>query len=111
FSFTSASVEGRLSACQNLECHAPSEKETALIQRVADFATVVAEAGRTYSPALIANYAYDLAKQFNQFYHDCSILREEDDTCRQFRLLLSRTVAVTLRRAVGLLGMEMPERM
>ena len=100
-----------LSACQNLECHAPSEKETALIQRVADFATVVAEAGRTYSPALIANYAYDLAKQFNQFYHDCSILREEDDTCRQFRLLLSRTVAVTLRRAVGLLGMEMPERM
>ena len=100
-----------LSACQNLECHAPSEKETALIQRVADFATVVAEAGRTYSPALIANYAYDLAKEFNQFYHDCSILREEDDTCRQFRLLLSRTVAVTLRRAVGLLGMEMPERM
>ena len=89
----------------------PNEKETALIQRLADFGTVVSEAGRTYSPALIANYAYDLAKQYNQFYHDCSVLKEENDTLRVFRLVLSREVANVLRRALGLLGMEVPERM
>lgn len=78
---------------------------------MADFPGVVAEAGRTYSPALIANYCYDLAKEYNQFYHDYSILREEDASVRSLRLLLSAVVARTLKTGVGLLGMEMPERM
>lgn len=89
----------------------PNEKEVALIQRVADFPAVVREAGRSYSPALIANYCYDLARLYNQFYHDCPILKEEDATVRAMRLMLSHTVARTLRTAASLLGMEMPERM
>ncbi len=89
----------------------PNEKESTLIQKVADFPSVVAEAGRSYSPALIANYAYDLAKEYNQFYHDYPILKEEDASVRDLRLLLSYVVARTLRTAVGLLGIEMPERM
>lgn len=89
----------------------PNAKESALIQKVADFAGTVEEAGRTYSPARIANYAYDLAKEFNQFYHDYSILREEDPATRALRLHLSAVVARTLKQAVALLGMEMPERM
>jgi len=78
---------------------------------VADFPSVVKEAGRTYSHALIANYCYDLAKEYNQFYHDYSILKEEDEAKRTFRLLLSAVVARTLKSGVSLLGMEMPERM
>ncbi len=89
----------------------PGEKEAALIQRLADFPSVVSEAGRTYSPALIANYCYDLAKLYNQFYHDCPILKEEDGELRNMRLMLSHAVARTLRTATGLLGIEMPERM
>ena len=72
---------------------------------------MVREAGRTYSPALIANYCYDLVKEYNQFYHDYSILREEDAAVRGLRLLISWTVARTLRSAMSLLGIEMPERM
>ena len=90
---------------------APNDKETALIQRLMDFGNVVTEAGKNYSPALIANYAYDLAKEFNQFYHDYSILREEDAAVRVFRLKLARTVSQILKRAVWLLGIEVPERM
>lgn len=89
----------------------PNAKECALIQKVADFPGVVAEAGKSYSPALIANYAYDLAKEYNQFYHDYSILKEEDADKRDFRLLLSFVVARTLKGAMSLLGIEMPERM
>ena len=89
----------------------PNEKESVLIQKVADFASVVEEAGKTYSPALIANYAYDLAKEYNQFYHDYSILREENKEKRNLRLLLSVVVARTLKNAMSLLGIEMPERM
>ncbi len=89
----------------------PNEKESTLIQKVADFPNVVKEAGRTYSPALIANYCYDLAKEYNQFYHDYSILKEEDKQKRDLRLLLSAVVARTLKAGVSLLGMEMPERM
>ncbi|MCM1377894.1 MAG: arginine--tRNA ligase [Clostridium sp.] len=89
----------------------PNAKESVLIQKVADFPGVVAEAGRTYSPALIANYAYDLAKEYNQFYHDYSILKEENSAVRCMRLRLSQVVARTLKSAVELLGMEMPERM
>ncbi len=90
---------------------APSDKETSLIQKLADFNLVVADAGRNYSPALIANYVYDLAKEYNQFYHDCSILREQDDKVRAFRLLLSDTVAGIIKRGMSLLGIEMPDRM
>ena len=89
----------------------PNEKETSLIQRLADFTTAVADAGKNYSPALIANYVYDLAKEFNQFYHDYSILREEDKAVRVFRLKLSRTVGDIIARALSLLGMEVPQRM
>ena len=90
---------------------APNEKETALIERLADFTAVVADAGKNYSPALVANYAYDLAKEFNQFYHDYSILREEDAALRVMRLKLSRTVGEIIARALSLLGMEVPQRM
>ena len=89
----------------------PNEKEVSLIQRLADFPALVDEAGRTYSPALIANYAYELVKEYNQFYHDYSILREENTDVRAFRLSLSRTVGDTVRRAMWLLGIEVPERM
>ena len=89
----------------------PNAKESALIQKVADFPGVVAEAGKSYSPALMANYCYDLAKEYNQFYHDYPVLREEDAATRCLRLTLSSVVARTLRAAASLLGMEMPERM
>lgn len=89
----------------------PNEKESTLIQKVADFPSVVKESGKSYSPALIANYCYDLAKEYNQFYHDYSILKEEDENKRMLRLLLSAVVARTLKTGVSLLGMEMPERM
>ena len=89
----------------------PNEKEVSLIQRLADFPALVDEAGRTYSPALIANYAYELVKEYNQFYHDYSILREDNTDVRAFRLSLSRTVGDTVRRAMWLLGIEVPERM
>lgn len=89
----------------------PNEKESTLIQKVADFPAIVAEAGRNYSPALVANYSYDLAKEYNQFYHDYPILKEQDGATRRMRLMLSEVVARTLRTATSLLGMEMPERM
>ena len=95
----------------NIEAVTPNEKEIAIIQRVADFPAVVDEAGKTYSPALIANYTYELAKEFNQFYHDYSILKEEDENVKVFRLELSRTVAGVIKRAFSLLGIEVPERM
>ena len=89
----------------------PNEKETSLIQKLADFTAVVTDAGKNYSPALIANYVYDLAKEYNQFYHDCSILKEQDQAVRCFRQLLSETVADVIKRGMSLLGIEMPNRM
>ena len=89
----------------------PNEKEVTLIQRLADFPSIIAEAGRTYSPALIANYVYELVKEYNQFYHDYTILGEADAQVRAFRLVLSRQVAEIARRGIGLLGIEMPQRM
>ena len=89
----------------------PNEKEIALVQRLSDFPSVVSEAGRTYSPALIANYTYDLVKEYNQFYHDCSILREENEGVRSLRLALSDATARTVKTAMGLLGINVPERM
>ena len=78
----------------------PNEKEVTLIQRLADFPSVVAEAGRTYSPALIANFVYELVKEYNQFYHDYTILGEADAQVRAFRLVLSRQVAEIARRDI-----------
>ncbi|MGN0211845.1 MAG: arginine--tRNA ligase [Muribaculaceae bacterium] len=89
----------------------PNEKEIALIQRLADFPGVVAEAGRSYSPAQIANYVYDLVKEYNQFYHDYSIMKESDEAVRSFRIKLSEVVGTIVRRATGLLGIEVPNRM
>ncbi len=87
------------------------EKEEGLIQKIADFEAVIAQAGEDYSPSGIANYAYELVKEYNQFYHDFSILREENEASRAFRLALSATVARTVKAAMGLLGIEVPERM
>ena len=89
----------------------PNDKEISLIQHLADFPGVVKEAGRTYSPALIANYVYDLVKEYNQFYHDYSILNEQDASVRSFRLALSHAVAEVVKRGMWMLGIEVPERM
>ena len=88
-----------------------SEKEEGLIQMVADFAAVVKQAGEDYSPSIIANYTYDLVKEYNQFYHDFSILREENEAVKVFRIALSANVAKVVRLGMGLLGIEVPSRM
>ena len=88
-----------------------SEKEEGLIQMVADFAAVVRQAGEDYSPSIIANYTYDLVKEYNQFYHDYSILREENEAVKIFRIALSANVAKVVRLGMGLLGIEVPSRM
>ena len=88
-----------------------SEKEEGLIQMVADFAAVVRQAGEDYSPSGIANYVYDLVKEYNQFYHDFSILREENEDVKLFRVALSANIAKVVRLGMGLLGIEVPDRM
>ncbi len=90
---------------------APGQREITLIQRLADFPSVVSEAGASYSPALIANYVYELVKEYNQFYHDCSILREENPQVRSMRLALSDATARIIKRGMSLLGINVPERM
>jgi arginyl-tRNA synthetase len=89
----------------------PNEKEISLIQKLADYPSTVAEAGKSYSPSLIANYAYELVKEYNQFYHDYSILREEDAAVRSLRLALSEATSRVVRSAMSLLGIRVPERM
>ena len=86
-------------------------KEEEIVQHIADFPAIVRQAGTDYSPSAIANYCYDLVKEYNQFYHDFSILREEDKQKQLFRLVLSENVAKVIRLGMGLLGIEMPERM
>lgn len=88
-----------------------SDKEQDLIKSIAKLPAVVKEAGENYSPALLGNYAYELAKEFNQFYHDFSILKEEDIAVRNFRLLLAKECSEAIKNAMGMLGIEMPERM
>ena len=88
-----------------------SEKEEGLIKMVADFAAVVKQAGEDYSPSIIANYTYDLVKEYNQFYHDYSILREENEAVKVFRIALSANVAKVVRLGMNLLGIEVPSRM
>lgn len=88
-----------------------NEKEQDLIQHAADFPSIVAQAAKDYSPSTIANYCYDLVKEYNQFYHDYSILHEEDVKKKQLRLALSAAVSKIVKTGMGLLGIEMPERM
>lgn len=114
--YTTARINSVIRKAENFDPNAevsaePNPKEVALIQKVADYPSVVAEAGRDYSPAVIAKFAYELAKEYNQFYHDYSILREENPEVKSLRLKLSYVVARTLRSAMNLLGIEMPERM
>ena len=86
-------------------------KEEGIIQMLADFAAVVRQAGSDYNPSAIANYVYDLAKEYNQFYHDFSILHEKDEQTRLCRLCLSANVGKMLKAGTALLGIEVPERM
>ena len=87
------------------------EKELALIQRLVDYPAAVRQAGDEFSPAVIANYAYSLACDFNSFYHDHSILNEADEQKRALRLVLAQTVAKVIKSAMALLGIEVPNRM
>lgn len=89
----------------------PNEKEVALIQTLADFPATVADAGKKFAPSVIANYVYELVKQYNQFYHDCPIMREENAGVRALRLALSETTARVIAQGMALLGIKVPERM
>ena len=88
-----------------------SEKESYLIQLLTEFPEVVRQAGEEFSPALIANYIYELVKEYNQFYHDFTILKEENLDLKQFRLVLSESIASVIKTGMGLLGIDVPERM
>ena len=88
-----------------------NEKETNLIQKLSDYASVVEQAGKDYSPSGIANYCYELTKEFNQFYHDYSILKEEDNNKKIVRLVLAQNVAKVIKNGMNLLGIDVPERM
>lgn len=94
--------------CTDIEL---SDKEQNLIQMAADFAVTVEEAAAACSPALIANYIYDLVKEYNQFYHDFSILKEENSELRGLRLILSSVIAGNVKEGMSLLGINVPERM
>ena len=88
-----------------------NDKEIALIQHLQGFAAAVSQAGADYNPSCIANYCYELVKEYNQFYHDFSVLREEDEKKRFIRLSLSAAVSQIIKNGMGLLGIEVPERM
>ena len=103
-----AETGSRLSTISNQQLN---DKEVALIQRLTDYPSAVKQAGEEFSPAVLCNYAYALAQEFNSFYHDYSILNETDEQKKNLRLLLSAEVAKVLKHAMGLLGIEMPERM
>ena len=88
-----------------------NDKEVELIQKMSEFGAAVEQAGKDYSPSGIANYCYELTKVFNQFYHDYSILNEPDEQKKAVRLMLAKNVAKIIKNGMGLLGIEMPERM
>ncbi|MDR1698782.1 MAG: arginine--tRNA ligase [Prevotellaceae bacterium] len=100
------SVSADLQSVPTLE-----EVELSLIRLLCDFPVVIRQAGEEYSPSVIANYTYELAKEYNRFYHDCSILREEHEKVRNFRLILSANVARVICTAMSLLGINVPETM
>ncbi len=118
--YTYARIRSVLRKAEAAGCNVPgavaettevNQKEQELIQHLADFKAVVAQAAQDYSPSTVANYCYDLVKEYNQFYHDYSILREEDEAKKQLRLVLSQNVAKVIKTGMGLLGIEVPERM
>ena len=88
-----------------------NEKEIALVQKMDDYKTAVKDAGDNYNPAGIANYCYELTKEFNQFYHDYSILNADTPKEKVTRLVLAKNVAKTIKNGMSLLGIEVPERM
>ena len=98
-------VEGAMKAVEL------SNKEVELIQKMSEFGAAVEQAGKDYSPSGIANYCYELTKVFNQFYHDFSILNEPDEQKKAVRLMLAKNVAKIIKNGMGLLGIEVPERM
>ena len=104
--------EQGISISDGISANTPvTEKEESIIQILAEYPSIVKEAGDTYSPSCIANYVYDLVREYNQFYHDYSILREENDEIKQLRITLSANVAKVISSGMSLLGIEMPERM
>ena len=104
--------ESGLCVPETLSVHtALNEKEIALIQKISEFTDVVKQAGNDYNPSCIANYCYELVKEYNQFYHDFSILHEADNDKKIFRLALSAEISKVIRTGMGLLGIEVPERM
>ena len=88
-----------------------SDKEQELIQKISEFGAAVEQAGKDYSPSGIANYCYELTKEFNQFYHDYSILGADSADEKAVRLVLAQNVAKTIKNGMALLGIEVPERM
>ena len=104
-------IESGVEAIANATPASISEKECSIIRLLNDFPAVVRQAGNDYSPSAIASYAYELAKEYNQFYHDFSILREENADTKAFRILLTRNVGKVIKTAMNLLGIEVPERM
>jgi arginyl-tRNA synthetase len=109
--FRKAEQSGLMPDPEGVRSALPGPKEIDLVKLLRKYSDTVTEAAETYSPALIANYCYDLAREFNQFYHDFSILGEEDPSLRNFRLLLSKVTSQVLLSGMWLLGIDMPERM
>lgn len=115
--YTYARIQSIMRKAEGIDFHTKQivnellPKEVELVKRLNEFGEVVKQAGAELNPSLIASYAYDLGKQFNQFYHDHSILNEPDETIRHQRLLLAYLTSKVLKSAVGLLGIEMPEKM
>jgi len=109
--FRKAEQTGIAPARSEITSARPGAKEIELVRLLRKFSDTVSEAAAAYSPALIANYCYDLSREYNQFYHDFSILGEEDHALRNFRLFLSKVTSEVLYSGMWLLGIEMPERM
>ena len=105
---SSVPYKGRVELAKDTEL---SDKEISLIQHLQGFQDAVKQAGTDYNPSCIANYCYELVKEYNQFYHDFSVLREEDEKKRLFRIALSAAVGQVIKNGMGLLGIEVPERM
>ena len=115
--YTYARIRSILRKAEGLNCQLSivncqlNEKEVELIQKMSEFGTAVEQAGKDYSPSGIANYCYELTKVFNQFYHDFSILNEPDEQKKAVRLMIAKNVAKIIKNGMGLLGIEVPERM
>ncbi len=104
-------AEAGVSVPAKIDASCLDAKELEVIKQIEQLPIVISEAGKAYSPALVANYAFEMAKTFNQFYHDCPILREEDAARKANRLLLCQVVAKVIKNALWTLGIEVPARM